>query len=167
MIETYRIRGDGVQSDHCPIELHLQLTQEPLRRSRWKMNVFWLPDAKPKLLKTWRTCPPTLSFFEKMKSTLATYRTFCKDKAAAFKQNEHDLQVQVQEAYEILQRDPLNPVTQDAYGMARARLQHLETQKIEGKKVRCRIRWQQIRSHPSRCRYPPAHPSFLLGSGAD
>jgi hypothetical protein len=45
-ILRYKIHGDGTRSNHCPVSLNLELEQEPRQKTRWKMNVYWLDQAK-------------------------------------------------------------------------------------------------------------------------
>jgi hypothetical protein len=83
----------------------------------------------------YQTCPLILSFFGKLKHTLAVYQTFSKDKATAFKHDESALQTQLNAAYEHLQQDPSHPALQEDYSELHAQLQYLENQKLDGKKV--------------------------------
>jgi hypothetical protein len=62
---TYKIRGDCGWSDHCLVELEVQLENGIVRVCRWKMSATYLDEVKDEVAHLWKVQLATATFFKK------------------------------------------------------------------------------------------------------
>jgi exonuclease III len=109
-ILEYNIRGDCGISDHLPVSCIIELLQEKVGGSKYKVNGTYLTDPRvvAELEKLWKESPATTGFFGKMKRILKWYKEMCLTKARQRRAQEKKLRDRLVFAQAALQHDPVN-----------------------------------------------------------
>jgi hypothetical protein len=144
-VVEYEIRGDSVHSDHLAVWCKLGLLPEPKRCSAYKMSTFYLKEeaVRKGIERIWRSTP-NLEFFGRLRRCVKFYREFCIRKAKERRVLEEELQHRLTAALAALQSDPANSVLQGQVCEIADRLQGFERRKVEGQRVRSRIKWMKV-----------------------
>jgi hypothetical protein len=106
------------------------------------MSSLWLEEARAGITATWTQQRPNLPFLSKMKTVSRFYRDFCKKKALSLRAEESTARSNFEAASLQLNNSPNDLLLQQQHSLARQSLQTIETRKLEGKRLRSRIRWK-------------------------
>ena len=148
---NYRILGDCVHSDHLPVWRRIWLASETKRRSTFVMNACYLTEDKVQVsLKKIREANRNLPFFGKVRRCVKYYKTFCIKRAEERKREEGALREQVENAAATLQADPGSQNWQAEMALATDRLKNFEKRRIEGQRLRSRLKWKEVGDQCSR-----------------
>ena len=142
---NYRIFGDCVHSDHLPVWRRLWLEPESKRKSTFVMNARYLAEVQVQdnFKKIWEA-NRNLAFFGKVRRCVKFYKTFCKKWAEELKREEGSLRRQVENVAASLQVDPSSQSWQAEMATAADRLKTFEKRKIEGLRLRSRLKWKEV-----------------------
>ena len=121
----YCIKGNYTRSDHHPLLATLQLAISPPPRSHWKMNYHWLEEASPEIHRVWAAAGQQATFFSKLHQVTQFYRGYCKRKAAAFREDEDALRLELEAATGLAKVQPTDATVLTRRGECRARLEAL------------------------------------------
>ena len=148
---NYRIFGDCVHSDHLPVWRRIWLVPKAKRRSTFVMNACYLIEDKVQdsLKKIWEA-NRNLAFFGKVRCCVKYYKTFCIKRAEELKREKGALRVQVENAVAILQADPSSQSWQAEMALATDRLKNFEKRRVEGQRLRSRLKWKEVGDQCSR-----------------
>ena len=148
---NYRILGDCSHSDHLPIWRRLWLEPETKRRSTFVMNASFLTESKVQdnIKRIWES-NSNLAFFGKVRRCVKYYKSFCVNRAKEMRREEDILRRRVESSAAALQVDPTRLAWQHELVAASERLQKFEKKKIEGQRLRSRIKWKAVRDQCSR-----------------
>jgi hypothetical protein len=81
----YYVRGDGIMSNHHPINCVFEIAKTTQRTSMFqKMNTRLSREVKERIHKIWKAQSKGVTFFTKLRKTIRFYREFCKVKPAKF-----------------------------------------------------------------------------------
>ena len=141
-MSSYRILGGCSLSDHLPVTLTLSFEEVRDQRSAWKMNIRYLKETKVEVWRIWASQPAGSSFFGKLRRVLHFYRDFSKQKAEKLRAAEAQLKQDLKETLIRLHEDPCSYSLQLRAATARESLAELESNKIEGQRIRSRIKWR-------------------------
>jgi hypothetical protein len=121
--------------------MQLELGNSVVRKSRWHMSSQWLEEAREGIIAAWHQCRLDAPFLSKLKAVSKFYRNFCKRKAHLLRAEEATAHRNFEAASLQLNLSPGDPLQQQRHGHLRQALQNLESRKVEGKRIRSRIRW--------------------------
>jgi hypothetical protein len=102
----------------------------------------WLEEARLGIEATWHQLRPGLPFLTKLKAISRFYRNFCKKKALLFRAKEAAARHSFEAASLQLNLSPGDPQLQQQHGLMCQTLQNIESRKVEGQRLRSRIRWK-------------------------
>ena len=86
---------------------------------------------------------PRLSFYGKLRRSVKFYKEFCIRKAQENRAKEADRRTKLDQAVTILQAAPGDPLAQAALLEAFDYLSQVEARKLEGQRLRSRLKWKQ------------------------
>lgn len=109
-ILNYDILGNCSLSVHLPIRLVIRLHDSKNPGGHYKMNGAYLKDAsivqQSFIYRAWREAPPHLEIFGKMRRVVKLYKSFSKDKAAKYREQESILRTQLETGQAAMQALP-------------------------------------------------------------
>lgn len=82
------------------------------------------------------------TFFTRMRKFLRFYKPYCKSRAVEFRRTEEEARASLAVAQEALQIDPQNQTAQLLLARKQAQILSFESQKVEGQRLRFRLRWR-------------------------
>ena len=123
----------------------LWLEPETKRRSTFVMNASFLTEVvvQENIKKIWEA-NSNLAFFGKIQRCVKFYKSFCKRKAQERKKEEGELRSKVEGAAIALQVDPNRHSWQHELASATEQLQKFEKKKVEGQRLRSRLKWKAV-----------------------
>lgn len=142
--EDYKILGDSNFSDHLPVRRRIWLELETRRSSIYVMNVSYLKDetVQRKIKHIWAS-NTQLPFYGKIKKCVRFYKEFCVQKAKENRAEEDMWRKRLERAVITLQATPEDAAAQASLLEASSFLRQVEERKLEGQRLRSRIKWKQ------------------------
>ena len=148
---NYRIIGDCIHSDHLPVWRRLWLEPETKRRSTFIMNASILTEAKVQENIKWIwEANNNLTFFGKIRRCVKFYKSFYVKRAQDRKREEDELRRKVESIAAALQLDPSRHSWQHELALASEHLQKFGKWKVEGQRLRSRLKWKEVGDQCSR-----------------
>lgn len=174
---NYIIRGDCSASDHLPVSIEVTLQDVNQRKSCFKMNTAFLhnPEVLAVVEQIWSTenCASS-HFFARLRKFTKFYKSLCKRKAQTARWEETEACDALSAAQEALQENPQDTEAQLTLAQRQAQLLTLEDRKLEGRRIRARLRWKDKGDamtkeffNAVKEKAPRAHISELTNPGGD
>ena len=142
---NYIIKGDCPASDHLPVTIEIVLQEEEQRKSAYKMNTAYLQHNKVKqeVTRIWTEDRSVQStFFTRTRKFVRFYKQYCRNQAAVSRREEQVAKDSLAAAQATLQVDPQNAAAQLTLAQRHAQLLSFEAKKVEGCRLRARLKWK-------------------------